>query len=289
MPEATFSLAPAAECITPWAPGEAALDYVASLGCDCLQLDFTQFPSGIDFTGEEARDLAEALRRRGLRGRTLSAWPEGLTPTAYADFLKRIAQVAPTLGLEVMNTYIWPFLGADDEASIAHYARALAPALDIAADNGLTITIEPEAHDLSRSVAGLQRILAGVAHPALKINYDPCNLYHGIEEGFPYAYFELRDSIAYVHLKNGGVFREGTHPADEKGTPFAPPWQDRVIRWGPIDEGALDVGRIIDQLIEDGYDGVVALEPHAGGEEKRRRFFQAEVAFIRRRMASAGG
>jgi len=284
-----LKIAPAAECITPWAPGDKALDYVKSLGCVYVQLDFTQFKSGMNFTVDEARSLADALGQRGLRGETMSAWPGDVIAEVYVDFLERIARAAPTLGLKVMNTYLLPFVRPDEGETIKAYKRGLADTLAIAADNGLTITVEPEAHDVSRNVAGLKRILVEVDHPALKINYDPCNLYHGGEEGFPYAYFELREQIAYIHLKNGSVFREGIDPDEEKGTPFASPREDRTIRWGPIDEGALNISRIVAQIIADGYDGVVALEPHAGGEETRRKFFAHEVAFLRSEMSRSAG
>jgi sugar phosphate isomerase/epimerase len=186
-----------------------------------------------------------------------------------------------------MNTYIWPFIGRADDETIGNYVRALKGVLKIAADSGLIITIEPEAHDVSRDVAGLKKILAAVDHSAFKINYDPCNIYQGMEEAFPYAYFELREHIAYVHLKNGCIFREGIDPSGEKGTRFAPPWNGRYIRWGPIDQGALNVGQIIKQLVLDGYEGVVGLEPHTGNKAKRRMCFEREVAFVRRQVELA--
>jgi len=281
MPHAEFHIALAAECITPWAPGDEALAFVKSMGCTHIQLDFTQFPSGHDFTAAEAADLAEALDRFGLAGETLSCWPQGLTSARYADFLARVAEAAPILGLKVINSYIWPFAGASDDETLANYASALKRALDVARDNGAVITVEPEAHDLSRDVEGIRRILAAVDHPALKVNYDPCNFYHGGEEGFPYAYHQLRDEIAYVHLKNGSLFIDGVHPEDEKGPEFAPPKEKFGIRWGPIDEGAVNVSGLIRRLIADGYDGVVALEPHAGGAGKRKAFFAREVAYVR--------
>ena len=288
MVKAKFKIALAAECITPWAPGEKALAYVRDLGCTHIQLDFTQFPSGHRFTPEEARSLAEALKRFDLAGETLSTWPHGLTPADYADYLARVARGAPILGLKVINTYIWPFKGASDDETLASYAAALKGVLDVARDNGAVVTVEPEAHDLSRDVAGIKKILAAVNHTAFKVNYDPCNFYHGGEEGFPYAYHQLKDDIAYIHLKNGSLFIDGLYPEDEKGPEFAPPREKFGIRWGPIDEGAVNVTGLVRRLIADGYDGVVALEPHAGGEEKRKASFAREVAFIRSEVEQAG-
>ncbi len=283
-----FHIALAAECITSWAPGIEALQYVKNTGCTHVQLDVTQFPHKENFTIEEARQLRDALDDHGLIGDTMSTWPHEFGASLYGDYLRRIAQAAPVLGLRIMNTYLWPFVKQTDEQTLDHYAQVLRPALDVAADNGLTLTIEPEAHDLSRNVAGLKKILDVVNHPSLRVNYDPCNLYNGCDEGFPYGYFELKEHTAFVHLKNGCVFREGTDPPDEKGVSFAAPWQDRYIRWGPIDQGTLDIGAIVRQLVQDRYTGVVVLEPHAGDGEKRQRFFAQEIAFMRS-MADESG
>jgi len=285
MTKALFNLALAAECLTPWGDTEETLAFVKEQDCTHIQLDFTLFPSAHDFTAEEAAELAESLKRYGLKGETLSTWPEGLDMATYPQYLARVAKAAPTLGLKIINTYIWPFNGATDEETLDNYATALKGVLEIARDNGAIITIEPEAHDVSRNVEGIKKILAAVDHPALMVNYDPCNLYHGGEEGFPYAYYALKDKIAYIHLKSGCLFIDGLYPEDEKGPEFAPPKGDFGIRWGPIDEGAVNVSGLIRRLMLDGYDGVVGLEPHAGGKEKRKASFAYELAYIRAEIA----
>lgn len=282
MPECRFRLAIAAESLTPWKTPAQALALIRELGCSDVQLCSTLFPGRLELTLRDAWDLRRQLDALGLRGESMSTFPYRVDRESYIAFLTRVARAAPALGLRVMNVYLLPFLapGKSDDDVLTDFARAMQEVLREAA-SGLVFSLEPEYFDLSRNVAGLRRILAAVDHPQFKITFDGCNLYQGGEEAFPFAYEELREHFAHVHLKNGSVFSETRSPPDEKAFPFAAPFEDRTMRWGPLTEGALNVHGILERLVRDGYDGVVVLEPHARDERKQIRFLVDEIAFVR--------
>jgi sugar phosphate isomerase/epimerase len=205
---ARFRLAIAAESLTRWYPPSQALEQIRQLGVVDVQLCSSLFPSVLDFTEREAVDLARSMRDLGLRGESISTFPYKVDAVRYVDFLRRLIDVAPVLGIRVINTYLLPFLytSSDPQWVIANFARAMMPLLDRASHAGLVFTVEPEYYEITRDVTGLRQLLATVNHRCLKLTYDPCNLYQGNEEAFPYAYEELREHIAHVHLKNGSVF-----------------------------------------------------------------------------------
>lgn len=282
-----YTLAIAAESLTPWLGTDEVLDTVAALGVTRLQLDAALFPSRLCFTEAEAVSLRAALDARGLYGASLSTFPINVSPERYGVFLRRAAQYAPLLGLRVINTYLYSFAGAGaaPQQAVAAYARAIDPVLRRGADHGFVLTLEPESFDISGTVEGLLSIVRAVDHPNFRLTFDPCNLYQANEEAFPYAYEALRPHIGHVHLKNGSMFLPDLHPADERAFAFAPPRQDRFMRWGPFREGAVNLSGLLTCLRRDGYSGEVVLEPHTHDHHKQMRFLQDGIALVREARA----
>lgn len=277
-----FRIAVAAESLTPWYGSSQTLQRIARLGCSDVQLCASLFPGRIDFSVREAWDLRRQLDALGLRAESMSTFPLNLGAAQYVQFLRRVVRAAPALDLRVMNVYLFPFLaaGESDELALRHFSRELSSLADEAVSCGLTFCLEPEYFDLTRSVEGVRRVVAAVAHPRFRVTFDACNFYQGGEEAFPFAYEELRELIAHVHLKNGSVFVDGRHPPDEKAFPFAAPFAHRTLRWGPLDEGALNIQGLLTRLVRDGYDGVVVLEPHTRDADKQCRFLARELEWV---------
>jgi sugar phosphate isomerase/epimerase len=279
---ARFRIAVAAESLTRWFDPAQSLQYIAQLGCSDVQLCASLFPSRIAFTVREAWDLRRRLDAFGLRAESMSTFPLHIDAAQYVQFLHRVVRAAPALDLRVMNVYLFPFLaGAQSEdAAILHFARELSALAQEATACGLTFCLEPESFDVTRGVEGVRRVVEAVAHPRFRVTFDACNLYQGGEEAFPFAYEELRALIGHVHLKNGSVFIEDRHPMDEKAFAFSAPFAHRTMRWGPLDEGAVNVQGLLMRLVRDAYEGVVVLEPHAHDKDKQCRFLAREFDLV---------
>jgi sugar phosphate isomerase/epimerase len=277
-----FRVAVAAESLTPWFEPAQVLRHIADLGCRDVQLCASLFANRIAFGASEVWELRRRLDALGLRAESMSTFPYRMDAARYVDFLRRVIRAASVLDLRVMNIYLFPFLSAgdDDETAITRFAQAIRPLADEAMACSLTFCLEPEYFDLTRDVSGLRRVLDAVAHPGLRLTFDACNLYQGGEEAFPYAYESLRAHIGHVHLKNGSVFIDGRHPPDEKAFAFAPPNEHRTMRWGPLEDGALNIHALLARLRSDAYDGVVVLEPHTRNADKQLDFLGREFDFV---------
>jgi sugar phosphate isomerase/epimerase len=284
------SLSIAAESLVPWMGAEDCLRAIAKLKVQFVQLTPVLSANGVNFSERDAQSTASLLRDHGMVGRSMSWFPLNISPERYAVFLRRCAQFAPCFGLRVLNTYLHCFSAVTEnpEAAISAYARCLEPVLKKADENDFVVTLEPESFDISGRIDGLQRIVQLIDHPCFKLTFDPCNLYQANEEAFPHAYDVLSPHIAHVHLKNGSVFVEGLHPEDERAFAFAPPKANRIMRWGPIRDGAINMHGLLRRLHADGYAGEIVLEPHSKSLQKQLKFFRDGLALMAEVQAEAG-
>jgi sugar phosphate isomerase/epimerase len=198
----------------------------------------------------------------------------------YLSALKKAVDMAVALHCKLVNSYCYHFaLGR--EAPIASLIRVLRSAADYAAERGVTVVLENEAHDASGTVDGMLRILEAVNSPAMKTNYDPTNYYQASEEGYPYAYNRLKQYIAYVHLKGGCLYDPTLHLEAGKGGPMPGRVEEPHIYYPPLPEGAINVERLLTRLREDGYQGFCTIEPHVPAAHVER-YYGIEVSYLRR-------
>lgn len=287
MSTASFRLGIAAEGIyQPLGPAETLARF-ARLGTPCVQLEPWLLPERLATTPDQARAFAASLAQYGLAGESFSWWPGDCDAERYAAGLRRILGLAEPLGYKLLNVYHYPFKAearATGRSDLDVWRGRMRDLLDLAARAGVTVTLEPEAHDRSGTARGCLELLAAAeGHPALAVNYDPCNLYHGGDEAFPRAYQLLKPHIRYVHLKNGYLARPGeTARGLEHPEPL--PNGDRLI-YTLLDRGAVNVAGVLDQLARDGYAGLVVLEPHLGGLRERLEALAYEMELVRALLA----
>jgi len=199
----------------------------------------------------------------------------------YLAALKAAVDVAEALGAQLVNSYCFHWaLGHD--ADIGPFVKMLRPAAAYAADKGVTLVLENEAHDASGTVEGMLRILEGVGSEAFKTNFDATNYYQASEEPFPYAYRRLKDYIGYVHVKNGCLHDPAVHNEVGRGGTMPKLGENQYIHYCPLPEGAVNIEGLLAQLREDGYEGFCTLEPHVPPEHVER-FYHIEVSYLRRR------
>lgn len=161
----------------------------------------------------------------------------------------RVIDIAAQLGIRVARITepnIAP--GRSDEAEylLEQCGYALRPLADHAAERDLRIVVE----NYGVTARQIQIVLEAANHPALGLLYDPCN-FHRIGEDPLAALHTLRDSIAYVHLKD--AFRDDQRDPNSlfEGS-----------RWAPsvaVGEGEIDWPPLLSAL-RTSYDGYISIE-----------------------------
>ena len=245
-----------------------------------------QLPAwGSRYEGRDVAKAEEVLNAHGI-GVACVTMPGAFSkemvsdPKDYLSALKKAVDVAVALHCRLVNSYCYHFaLGRG--APIAPLIRVLRPAADYAAERGVTLVLENEAHDASGTVGGMLRILEAIDSPAMKTNYDPTNYYQASEEGYPYAYNCLQEHIAHVHLKGGCLYDPALYPEVGKGGPMTGRPVEGHIYYPPLPEGALNAERLLARLREDGYQGFCTIEPHVPPDHVER-YYRIEIPYLRR-------
>lgn len=223
-----------------------------------------------DFSPYQQERLEEALARYG--GRVISISP-GLFKIPYpcgprdrlpipaidegfflarqkaeAEVHEHLTELLPTaiayavkMGAPRISVFSFHRGGRPAGAPPPGVVSALRQAAELAGEAGLELAIEPEADfwaDTGERCAELVRL---VDHPALGINWDPCNALLAGDSPFPQGYAALRSMVKHVHFKDIRYLPQGW----EFATRGVLPWADQIAA-----------------LKADGYAGYIALEPH---------------------------
>jgi sugar phosphate isomerase/epimerase len=201
-------------------------------------------------------------------------------PADYLSALKTAVDVAVALASRLVNSYCYHF-ALGHEAGIEPLVRVLRPAAAYAAERGVTLVLENEAHDASATVAGMLRILEAVGSEAMKTNFDSCNYYQATEEAYPLGYRRLKQHIGYMHLKNGCLFDPESHPENRRRSAVTGRPGEHYIYYPPLPEGAVNIEGLVAQLARDRYKGFCTLEPHVP-LDLLEEYYRVEAAYARR-------
>ncbi len=203
-------------------------------------------------------------------------------PDAYTQSLIHCLEIAASFGTAVVNHYCAEFAQGHD-ADILRFLGVLEPAVQRAEELGVTMVLEPEAHDASGTPQGMRKIVDTVGSDRFLVNFDPCNFYHAGQEAFPWGYTVLRDCIGYVHLKNGCLYDPSQgHMAEAKGAPFGGHLAPNRIYYPVLPQGAVNIDGLCLSLIDDNYSGVCTLEPHVKPQYVET-YYEQEISYLRQR------
>jgi sugar phosphate isomerase/epimerase len=204
------------------------------------------------------------------------------------ELLLEAIRVAGELGAAVANTYFGFGHERDDGRAIDEYAAALRPCLDAASECDVTIVLEnefnvfgsdPDRSDVTRRPGALSELFRKVDSPHFKANFDACNFLFAGVVPFPDAYATVGESIAYVHVKDGRAHHGEAPPSgwltfEDYGLTY---------RTCPLGDGDVDWDALLRRLCDDGYGGILCLEPHAAPDEIPEAMVQA-AAYVRERI-----
>jgi L-ribulose-5-phosphate 3-epimerase len=133
------------------------------------------------------------------------------------------------------------------EACFERIARALEHLGRQAELDGRIIGLENEHACNIATGTETARLLQAVAHPNLKVVWDPANAYVSGETPYPDGYRRMPpERIAHVHAKDCRV--DGNRPV-----------------WCALGDGGIDWKGQIRALADDGYRGWISLETHWPG------------------------
>ena len=190
--------------------------------------------------------LKRLLDDNGMRVMTIFADIDFVhgDPSECARKTEELLKAATAFG--VGNVLILPGLirdGDDGDTGFDLICAGLAEACRLATPLGIDVTIENFglAGAPNGTIAGCAMVLDRV--PGLKFTFDTGNFSCYGED--PHAAYErFCGRIAFIHLKDHPMEPNGLDPGVEV----------------PIGDGALDLGRLIRRMLEDGYTGDFAAE-----------------------------
>ncbi len=130
---------------------------------------------------------------------------------------------------------------------IERIAAKMTRAAEMAAKEGVTISIETEPSTFSGSCEEAAAIIAAVDSPAFTCCWDIANSWHFGVPAYPEGYKEIRGTVTHVHVKD--ISLDPNDPAKSTGTTH-------------IDLGDIPYRDIFRALIDDGYDALASVETH---------------------------
>lgn len=168
--------------------------------------------------------------------------------------------------------------GPIPEEMLDRIAEGLREAARRAEEAGVTLLLENVRSCWANTGVNTAAVLEAVDSPALRALWDPANDYVSGGVPYPYGYQAVRPHMLHVHVKDARVV-------------------DRAIgltAWAPIGEGEVDYRGQVRALLEDGYQGVLALETHwraaaGSAESASRQSFAGLLALVSEVADSASG
>ena len=212
---------------------------------------------------------------------SLADFKNRLSPKAeeYSVALLDSVEFAHAIGAKFVNHYICltelPLV-----FSVSELMRYIGPALKKAEELGVTLVLENESIDATRTPERLLEILLEVDSNYYKTNYDASNFYAGSVEGYPWAYDILKEHIVYAHIKDACLYNPAVgHTVSSKGFEMIGYNEDKFIYFPMIPHGSVNNVGILHRLKQDGYKGFCTMEPHTT-IEYLEDYLRQESAFL---------
>lgn len=211
-------------------------------------------PRGIDgknistLTEDEAKELLSKMDEYGIKASSIGS-PVGKIDISddfepHFEMFKNVVTIAKILGAKYIR--IFSFYNREDwnEETRCEVIKRFHTLLDYAKENGVVLLHENEKDIYGETIDTCLELMKELSCDNFKAVFDPANFVQAGQDTKK-AYELLKPYIAYMHIKD----------SLENG--------DIV----PAGDGNGNIEYILDDLLKNGYDGFISLEPHLGSFE----------------------
>ena len=211
-------------------------------------------PRGIDgknistLTEDEAKELLSKMNEYGIKASSIGS-PVGKIDISddfepHFEMFKNVVTIAKILGAKYIR--IFSFYNREDwnEETRCEVIKRFHTLLDYAKENGVVLLHENEKDIYGETIDTCLELMKELSCDNFKAVFDPANFVQAGQDTKK-AYELLKPYIAYMHIKdslaNGDIV--------------------------PAGDGNGNIEYILDDLLKNGYDGFISLEPHLGSFE----------------------
>ncbi|OGF51196.1 MAG: hypothetical protein A2231_02210 [Candidatus Firestonebacteria bacterium RIFOXYA2_FULL_40_8] len=247
--------------------GEKDIKHLKEFGVSWIELYFT---GNVD--KNNAKKVKELFDSNKLGVSALNTWTEWywdeskIKDGSLVKHLQDALSVAKIL--KTKNMIVYGALGdseVNNEQEIAEYIKRMEPIAKAAKEENITLVLENDFHikgrELTRRALTVKKLVKQFNRDNFLINFDPCNFMVAGEEPYPYAYGVIKEYIGYMHIKDATRYVPEKHGEVPLQTDLSGKYACT-----PAGEGAVNYTGLIKQLLEDGYDGFLSVEPHVRKE-----------------------
>ncbi len=210
-----------------------------------------------EWTRDQVREIRSILTDNGLSVCSIAS-PFGKCDVSDAtevaehmNILRASAAVARELDCSIVRGFA--FWRKGDKKPWDAMVKAYSAVSGILEDEGVMLGLENEYQCHVGTAAHARYFLDRLQCPHVKIIWDPTNHIQDPDgpamRPFPEGYRLIRKDIIHVHAKDAALAPDGTFPNVFLGT------------------GAVNWGRQLQALKDDGYDGYLSLETHITSEQ----------------------
>ncbi|MBN1589523.1 MAG: sugar phosphate isomerase/epimerase [Pirellulales bacterium] len=179
--------------------------------------------------------IRRVCEKAGVGVSGLSAHCPLCKPEISVEYLKQAIRFAVECGAPVVNTDEGPkpaWTTEEEDHVLMRYV--LTEAAAVAEPRGILIGLEMH-QQYSKTVAGLDRILALVDSPAIGVNFDTGNSYLGGENPVDWI-GHVADRLIHLHAKDISIEQSDAERGKVTGTPVGCACGEGVIDWPRVIE-----------------------------------------------------
>lgn len=217
-----------------------------------------------DISDQKFDEVCQKLKDANIKincfGSAVANW--GKNPTSEADFQKSVAELKRAiprmkrLGTRLIRGMSFSIPKEDSPELEKMIIEKLKVLVGLCEENGVIYAHENCMNYFSQSYEHMERLITQINSPNFKVVFDTGNpVFSDNRTGQPpyekqstwEAYLRLKDKIEYIHIKDG-VFL-----SDVGKTRFTYPG-----------EGDGQVKKVLKDMLLNGYDGGISIEPHMG-------------------------